>query len=246
MSEVATTTAHGGAEEDGRFLAHHFENLEQQRATESLGMWAFLATEILFFGALFTAYAVYRASYSASFEAASGRLNILIGAINTVVLLTSSLTMALAVHAAHAGLRRMLLWCLALTAALGTLFMVFKAVEYYTDWKEFLVPVLRFNNDEWTSMNPPVNPQHVQLFLMFYYVLTLLHAVHLTVGIGLMLVLWGMAYRGRFPPANYGTIEVAGLYWHFIDIVWIFLLPLLYLIGTHTVGELNPFTAFGG
>ncbi len=239
MSEVASTPQHGGPGEGRHFLAHHFENLEQQRAAESLGMWAFLATEILFFGALFTGYAVYRSYYSASFEAASGKLNILIGAINTVVLLTSSLTMALAVHAAHSGLKRMLLTCLALTAALGTLFMVFKAIEYYTDWQEYLVPVLRFNNDEWTSMQPPVNPQHVQLFLMFYYILTMLHAVHLTVGIGLMLVLLWLAWHDRFPPANYGTIEVAGLYWHFIDIVWIFLLPLLYLIGQHHVTDLH-------
>ncbi|HJT77902.1 MAG TPA: cytochrome c oxidase subunit 3 family protein [Gemmataceae bacterium] len=246
MSEVVTTPQHGGAGEGGPFLAHHFENLEQQRAAESLGMWAFLATEILFFGALFTGYIVYRAYYSASFEAASGKLNILIGAINTVVLLTSSLTMALAVHAAHTGLKRMLVTCLGLTAALGALFLVFKGIEYYTDWKLQLVPVLSFNADEWTTMKPPVNPQHVQLFLMFYYILTLLHAVHLTVGIGLILTMMWLAQRGAFPPANYGPVDVAGLYWHFIDVVWIFLLPLLYLIGTHTVGELNPFTAFGG
>jgi len=220
-------------------LAHHFDDVAQQRAADSLGMWAFLATEILFFGALFTGYFSYRTVYSADFEAVSARLNILIGAINTVVLLTSSLTMALAVYAAHTGRQRMIVWCLVGTALLGTLFMVFKAVEYYDDYRENLVPGLAFNNDEWTAMNPPVNPRHVQLFLMFYYVMTGLHAIHLTVGIGIMVVLIILAAYGRYGPEHYSPVEVAGLYWHFIDIVWIFLLPLLYLIGTHSIHDLH-------
>src|SRR5579884_219395 len=175
MSEV-TTDPHA-AEHNGHgqppYLAHHFDDIGQQRYAENLGMWAFLATEILFFGALFTSYTVYRLKFGADFEAGSARLNVLIGGINTVVLLTSSLTMALAVYAAHTDRQRMLLWCLALTAPLGALFMVFKAVEYYGDWREFLVPGWRFQESEWTLEDPPVNPRHVQLFLVFYYVLTL-------------------------------------------------------------------------
>jgi cytochrome c oxidase subunit 3 len=220
-------------------LAHHFDDVEQQRAADALGMWAFLATEILFFGALFTGYFAYRVFYSTDFEAASARLNILIGAINTVVLLSSSLTMALGVFAAHTGRQRMLVWCLVGTALLGALFMAFKAVEYYTDYQENLVPGLAFKDEEWTSLNPAVNPRHVQLFLMFYYILTGLHALHLTVGIGILVVFIVLASRGRFGPAHYSPVEVAGLYWHFIDIVWIFLLPLLYLIGTHSIHDLH-------
>jgi cytochrome c oxidase subunit 3 len=241
MSEV-TTSAHD-AQHDGRgqppYLAHHFADIGQQREAESLGMWAFLATEVLFFGALLTAYTVYRVKFGADFEAASARLNVLIGAVNTVVLLTSSLTMALAVYAAHTDRQRMLVWCLVLTAALGTLFMVFKAVEYYGDWRDFLVPGWRFKESEWTLESTPVNPRHVQLFLVFYYVLTMLHAIHLTVGIGLMVVLIVLATRGKYAGGHYGPIEVSGLYWHFIDIVWIFLLPLLYLIGTHSIHDLH-------
>jgi cytochrome c oxidase subunit 3 len=240
MSEVVQTPAGGGhGTGPGALLAHQFDDVEQQRAADALGMWSFLATEILFFGALFTGYFSYRTVYSADFEAASARLNILIGAINTVVLLTSSLTMALGVYAAHTGRQRMLVWCLIGTALLGTLFMAFKAVEYYTDYRENLVPGLAFKDEEWTSLNPAVNPRHVQLFLMFYYILTGLHALHLTVGIGILVVFIILAARGRFGPAHYSPVEVAGLYWHFIDIVWIFLLPLLYLIGTHSVHDLH-------
>jgi cytochrome c oxidase subunit 3 len=240
MSEVTTSPP---AQHDGHgqppYLAHHFDDIVQQREAAGLGMWAFLATEVLFFGAILTAYTMYRVKFGADFEAASARLNVLIGAINTVVLLTSSLTMALAVYAAHIDKQRTLVWCLVLTAALGALFMVFKAVEYYTDYKEYLVPGLAFRPDDWTLESPPVNPRHVELFLVFYYVLTLLHAVHLTIGIGLMVVLVVLARRGRFAGGNYGPIEVSGLYWHFIDIVWIFLLPLLYLIGTHSIQDLH-------
>ncbi len=232
MSEAVTTgheVPHDGAGQPP-YLAHHFDDIGQQRYAESLGMWAFLATEVLFFGAILTGYIVYRERYGADFEATSARLNVLIGAINTVVLLTSSLTMALAVYAARIDRQRMLVWCLVLTAALGTLFMVFKAIEYYTDYKENLVPGLAFQDPDWTLQQPPVNPRHAQLFLFFYYVLTGLHAVHLTVGIGLMVVLIVLASRGYYAGGHYGPIEVSGLYWHFVDIVWIFLFPLLYLL----------------
>lgn len=220
-------------------LAHHFDDLGQQREAEILGMWAFLATEVMIFGALLTGYTVYRFFYPRDFEAASQSLNVLIGAVNTVVLLTSSLTMALSVYAAHQGRRDMLLTCLGLTAALGTLFMAFKAVEYYGDYVEKLVPGLAFDPQEWLDRDPPADPAHVKLMLSFYYILTGLHAVHLTIGIGLVLWLVWIAKRGRVTPEHYAPVEVVGLYWHFVDIVWIFLLPLLYLTGTHAVRDLH-------
>src|SRR5712692_5389653 len=135
---MATAIEHG-------VLAHHFDTALQQRSAATLGMWLFLATEVLVFGAVFTAYAVYRTWYPNDFEAASQRLNILIAAINTVVLLTSSLTMALSVYATRAGRRSMLLTCLILTAVLGGVFLVFKVVEYHDDYVERLVPGLAFD-----------------------------------------------------------------------------------------------------
>jgi cytochrome c oxidase subunit 3 len=219
------------------YLAHHFDNLAQQHEADKLGMWAFLATEVLIFGAMFTAYAAYRSIYTPAFEDASGRLNVLIGGINTVVLLASSLTMALAVYAVHIGRQRELVRYLVLTALLGSLFMVFKAIEYYGDYRDNLVPGLAFDPTEWTQY--PGEARQVQLFLAFYYILTGLHAIHLVIGIGLVGWLAVMAHQGAFPPDNYAKVEVIGLYWHFVDVVWIFLLPLLYLIGTHQLSELH-------
>lgn len=213
-------------------LWRHFDDLEHQHETTTLGMWVFLATELLIFGALFTSYAAYFSWYPASFEAASRHLNVLIGGVNTVVLLTSSLTMALAVRSAQLGRRRALVRFLILTALLGTAFLVLKAVEYYSDYQEKLVPGLAFEPEAWN--HDPVNPAHVQLFLVFYYVMTGLHAVHLTVGIVIIAVLAYLAWRRSFSPEYYTPVESWGLYWHYVDIIWIFLLPLLYLIGTHT------------
>lgn len=209
-------------------LAHHFADLEQQHEVAVLGMWVFLATELMVFGALFTGYAVYRAEYPAEFAAGSGKLKIWFGGINTVVLLSSSLTMALAVHAAQRGRRKELVTCLALTALLGTAFLVIKGFEYYGDYRDNLIPALAFHDQDW---KPPLHPEKVKLFLLFYYIMTGLHGVHLTIGIGYMTVLTILAHRGRFTPQYYGPIEVGGLYWHFVDVVWLFLLPLLYLIG---------------
>jgi cytochrome c oxidase subunit 3 len=212
-------------------LAHHFDTLEQQRESQTVGMWIFLGTEVLLFGALFTAYMAYRFYYAPAFEAASNHLVAAIGGVNTLVLLTSSLTMALGVHAAREGKQRMLLTCLLLTAALGGVFMGLKVLEYWIDYREQLVPGLAFDKEMWGTLERPVEWRQVALFFSFYYILTGLHAVHMLVGIGLLLVMALLAWRGRFPPVNYVPVELAGLYWHFVDIVWIFLLPLLYLIG---------------
>jgi cytochrome c oxidase subunit III len=220
-------------------LAHHFENLEQQRETQLMGMWLFLATEILIFGPLFTGYTIYRIRYPRDFEAASARLNVLIGSINTIVLLSSSLTMALSVHATRVGRRKMLLTCLTLTIVLGATFLGLKALEYYLDYKEFLIPELGFRPGQWTALTPPANPQHVQLMLTFYYIMTGLHAVHMLIGMGLLVWLVLRARQGALTPVRYMAVEVVGLYWHFVDVVWIFLLPLLYLTGTHHFSDLH-------
>jgi cytochrome c oxidase subunit III len=209
---------------------HHFDSLQHQQESTTLGMWVFLATEVLVFGAIFTGYTVYRVAYTPSFEAASRQLNLLIGGINTIVLLTSSLTMALSVQAAKSGQRRKLVRCLGLTALMGIAFLGLKAVEYYGDYRDKLVPGLSFDPAQWTA--PDVHPSQVQLFLIFYYCLTGLHAVHLTIGIVIIAILAWMARRNVFSPHYYAPVEIWGLYWHFVDLIWIFLLPLLYLIGT--------------
>lgn len=209
-------------------LAHHFADLEQQHEIAVLGMWIFLATELMVFGALFTGYAVYRAQFPAEFMAGSGKLNIWFGGINTVVLLSSSLTMALGVYGAQLGRRNFVVICLALTALLGTAFLVIKGFEYYHDYVEGLVPGLSFNDQDWP---PPLHPEKVILFLFFYYAMTGLHGIHLLIGVSIMTILTILAWRGRFTPQYYGPIDVVGLYWHFVDVVWLFLLPLLYLIG---------------
>ena len=206
-------------------LAHHFADLEQQHEVAVLGMWIFLATELMVFAALFTGYAVYRAEYPAEFAAGSGKLNIWFGGVNTVVLLSSSLTMALGVHGAQVGRRKVVVMCLALTALLGTAFLVIKGFEYHNDYLENLVPGLPAKDQDWQP------PEKMKLFLFFYYAMTGLHGVHLLIGIVFMTVLTILAWRGRFTPQYYGPIEVGGLYWHFVDVVWLFLLPLLYLIG---------------
>ncbi len=225
---------------NSNLLAHHFEDLEQQRGAASLGMWIFLATELMVFGGLFTAYTVYRAVYPEAFAAGSRHLNVWFAGVNTLVLLTSSLTMALAVWAAQVGRRQMLVGCLALTAVLGLAFLVIKGFEYHGDYHENLIPGFAFDPSAWQApatlrhadpQEAAMFPQRVQLFFLCYYFMTGLHAVHLVIGITILVIQAVLAGRGWFPPAYYAPVEISGLYWHFVDVVWIFLLPLLYLIG---------------
>jgi cytochrome c oxidase subunit 3 len=218
-------------------LAHHFDNIEQQRASARLGMWMFLATEMMFFGGLFVAYTAYRIWYPEAFEAGSSKLNVLIAGINTFFLLTSSLTFTLAVVATKANNRKQQARMLALTALLGLAFLGMKAVEYTQDFHENLVPGSHFNNEEFAKEG--VNPYRVQLFFMFYYIMTGFHVAHLAVGIGLVIWLFGYSVNNRIPPERYNLVEVTCLYWHFVDLAWMFLLPLLYLAGAHTVDQLK-------
>jgi len=208
-------------------LAHHFEDLGQQHEASSLGMWLFLATEVMFFGGVFVAYTIYRGMYLPGFEVGSHHMSIKLGALNTVVLLCSSLTMALAVRAASLGKRRHLIMFLVLTLALGLAFVGVKLVfEWYHDYELGFAPGLN-----WTFAGP--HSRGAELFFVFYFTLTGIHALHMLIGIGILTVLIVLAARGRFSPENPNVIEMTGLYWHFVDIIWIFLFPLLYLIGAH-------------
>ncbi len=204
-------------------LAEQFDDLEQQREASNLGMWAFLATEVMFFGGAFLSFTVYRIFYPAAFAAAAHHLNLWLGAVNTAVLLTSSLTVALAVHAAMKGWRKPLVGYLLATMALGLVFLLIKAWEYRTEYVEGLVPGLRF-----TYQGP--HGSLVNLFLSIYFVMTGLHALHMIIGLGIFAVIAFQAWRGRFTPDYYNPVEVSGLYWHFVDLVWIFLFPVLYLL----------------
>jgi cytochrome c oxidase subunit 3 len=207
-------------------LAHQFDDLGQQKEAATLGMWVFLVTEVLFFGGLFLVYLVYRNWYPLPFAAASREMLVWAGTLNTCVLITSSLTMALAVHAAQMGERRLLIWLLAATMLLGCVFLGVKAFEYYTEFSEHHVPGAGFRFEaEYAA--------HAQIFFSLYFLMTGLHALHMIIGLGIMAVMIWWAYRGVITPEYYNPVEVAGLYWHFVDIVWIFLFPLLYLIGRH-------------
>ena len=207
-------------------LVHQFETEEQQRQAGSLGMWVFLATEIMFFGGLFTSYIVYRALHLEAFIQGSHFLDVTFGATNTAVLICSSLTMALAIYAAQSGKSKSaIIGFLVLTMILGAAFLFIKfTFEWTRDWTEGLVPGLHF------TYSGPHAPG-VQLFFCFYFFMTGLHALHMIIGLGILGTLVWMAYRGRFSTEYYAPLEVSGLYWHFVDIVWIFLFPLLYLIG---------------
>ena len=206
-------------------LAEQFDDLEQQHEASSFGMWVFLATEVMFFGGLFTAYTIYRNFYLPAFEAGSRLLNVNIGAINTAVLLCSSLTMALGVRAAQMGKKKLLITFLVLTLLLGLAFIGIKlGLEWRHDYLEGFAPGVN-----WTFHGP--DWRHLELFFCFYFFLTGVHALHMVIGAGILTALIIMASRGRFSPQRYNPVEVSGLYWHFVDIVWIFLFPLLYLIG---------------
>ena len=213
-------------------LKHHFDNLEQQHSAERLGMWMFLATEVLFFSGLFGSYTVYRLYYPVEFEVASSKLNLYFATINTVFLVTSSLTMTFAIRAAKLGRRDALIRFLLVTAALGTAFMVVKGFEYAQDFEEGLVPGKYFNPvPEKAFPTQGVDLGKVQLFLCFYYIMTGIHGIHLIIGIGCVLWLVFEAARGKIPPENYSTVDVVSLYWHLVDAIWLFLMPLLYLAG---------------
>jgi cytochrome c oxidase subunit 3 len=203
-------------------LAEQFEDLSQQRAAGTLGMWVFLSTEVMFFGVVFAAYTIFRLFHSAGFAEGSRLLDLPLGAINTAILLSSSLTMALAVHSAQTGKRKLIALFLLLTMLLGLAFLGIKFTEYAHKFEEHLYPGAGFHFGAHTG--------DVRLFLWIYFTLTALHALHMIIGIGMLTILIVKSWQGKYSEKYYSPLEFGGLYWHFIDIVWIFLFPLLYLI----------------
>ncbi len=251
-------------------VAHHFDNMGQQLATVRFGMWLFLVTEVLFFGGVFCAYTAYRVWYPRDFEAGSAALNVGIASVNTFLLLTSSLTITLAIRSAYVGSRNGLARNLLFTIILGSAFLGLKAREYYLDYEEGLMPgpakvmqkqtveqygqeveievaVPKFNVKLEEALkrehfkgeaHKDYDPSRVQLFFMFYYSMTGLHVLHMIIGIGLLTWQLILAKTGFFDhKSRYVYIEVMSLYWHFVDMVWMFLLPLLYLCGPHTSSQ---------
>jgi cytochrome c oxidase subunit 3 len=207
-------------------LQHHFFSMGQQLEASILGMWVFLVTEVMFFGGLFMAYLVYRTAYPEAWVKSSQELNVILGGINTAVLICSSITMALAVRSAQVGSKRGQIVNLILTIMLGSTFLVIKYFEYAAKFEHHLVPGPNFGPE------PPL-PFGSQIFFSLYFIMTGIHAAHMVVGIVLMSIMLVWASRGRFTADYYNPLEVSGLYWHFVDIVWIFLFPLLYLLGFH-------------
>ena len=208
-------------------LQEQFETSAQQKEVSTLGMWTFLVTEIMFFGGLFLAYAIYRREFATAFAVASNTLDVVIGAVNTAVLICSSFTMVLAVHAAQIGNRKALIWFLILTIVFGGVFLGVKAYEWDQKFEEHHVPGPTFHLEKTDQQGP------AQLYFSLYFTMTGLHALHMVIGEGLMLFLLWHAYKGRYSPSYYTPVDIGGLYWHFVDIIWIFLFPLLYLIARH-------------
>ncbi len=258
--------------------SHQFDDARQQKEAAALGMWAFLATEVLFFGGLFLCYCVFRYRYPVMWDIGSHELDWKLGGLNTVVLLTSSLTMALGVHASQTAQKTMLTVWLLVTLALAGTFLVVKGFEYHHKWEESLVPgrhfqvppevwekhkdtVAALHNTEvemtpdadtpYDPMGPNLGPtatgeqtvgrapltpvfsddvRKLQLFFALYFAMTGLHGIHVVIGMGLIGTLIFLNYKGWFTKKYHTPVAMIGLYWHFVDIVWIFLFPLLYLM----------------
>ena len=239
-------------------LRHHFDTMPQQKEAAVIGMWVFLLTEILFFGGLFVAYMIYRVWYFDAFAEASRRLSLFWGGLNTAVLIGSSLTMAMAVRGAQTNKRKATVNWLILTMILGCVFLGVKVIEYQDKFANYEVPGPSFNwlaheqheaaaGGEHASAAPAAEggehrklslsedqlQRTTQIYFSLYFTMTGLHALHMIIGIAILAVLTWQAWRGAFTPAYYSPVELTGLYWHFVDIIWIFLFPLLYLIGRH-------------
>jgi cytochrome c oxidase subunit III len=203
-------------------IGFQYSTIAQQREASMLGMWAFLATEVLFFGALVTAYLDYRIWFGSDFIAAARMTKVWLGTANTAVLLTSSASMAMAVTTFEAGSKRKPILWLAATATLGLVFIAIKATEYWLEYQEQLVPALNFDLARYGGIT--------EIFFVFYFCATGLHALHLLIGISIAIWLSLRIGRGELRPGG-STTRLVGLYWHFVDIVWIFLFPLIYLAG---------------
>ncbi|HSK79441.1 MAG TPA: cytochrome c oxidase subunit 3 family protein [Thermoanaerobaculia bacterium] len=248
-AEPHAHAGHGQAHHHHPSLQHQFDTLEQQKESSTLGMWLFLVTEIMFFGGLFTAYVIYRNWYPEAFLLASNTLDVLWGGINTAVLICSSLTMALAIWAAQVNWRKGIVLFLIATIVLGGVFLGIKTVEYKDKFTHHHVPGPHFIFDvehaggvgehagghiAEIAARDPLLERHTQIFFSLYFIMTGLHATHMVIGMIILGVLAWYAWKGTYDSAYHNPLEVTGLYWHFVDIVWIFLFPLLYLLGAHT------------
>jgi cytochrome c oxidase subunit III len=211
-------------ETSSSLVAEQFADADQQHESATLGMWTFLATEILFFGVLFVSYTICRLRWPEAFRAGSLDLKWYLGGINTAVLLGSSYMMALSVRSAALGDKRGILRALLATIGLAVLFLLIKGTEYYIEYREQLIPWLNF------STRGGERPPQEELFMTFYFIMTAIHATHMIVGICVMLELIWMTRRDKFSKAWHTPVEMTGLYWHFVDIVWVFLFPVLYLL----------------
>jgi cytochrome c oxidase subunit 3 len=229
-------------------VAHHFEDAKQQFHAANLGMWIFLVTEVMFFGGLFASYAVYRWSYPEAFIYGSRELHLVAGTVNTAVLLLSSFFVALAVHAAYTGRNRATAAFLAGGILMGLVFLGVKVFEYSEKFAHHRVPGANFSlhggdhaegehaagekSEQHEETVPPDETfeSHVQMFYSLYFAMTGLHAIHMIIGVALLGGIAVGALRGSFSREYYTPVEVGGLYWHFVDVVWVFLFPLLYLI----------------
>ncbi len=231
--------AHEG--EHPAFLKHHFENVEQQRESATFGMWLFLLTEIMFFGGLFCSYLIFRNWYYPAFVAGSHSLHLWAGTLNTTLLIISSFTMAMAVHASETRVRKALIGWMIATIILGSGFLCVKAYEWHDEWVEHHVPGLNFSPagflhgtkdypDDKLSLDMA---EKTQVYFSLYFAMTGMHALHMVIGVSLLAILLVGAWRGKYINGHVAPIENFGLYWHFVDIVWIFLFPLLYLISRH-------------
>jgi cytochrome c oxidase subunit III len=229
-------------------LQHHFANMDQQREAGALGMWVFLVTEIMFFGGMFLAYTLYRTQYPFAFASASNHLDLPLGMVNTIVLICSSLTMALAVYCTQVGRQGLQILFLIITIVFGLTFLGIKAVEYRDKYRDNLIPGElipghKFNptvhvpgtpeNEHELVLLKDASVKNVEMFFWIYFAMTGMHALHMIIGVGIMSVILFLSIRGRFGPEYHNPVEITGLYWHFVDIVWIFLFPLLYLLGRH-------------
>ena len=258
MANTVTVHAHGPVDEAHDVYdhvaipqhRHHFETEEQQREAGSFGMWLFLLTEIMFFGGMFFSYLLYRNWYYDAFVTASNQLSVPLGTVNTIILITSGFFMALGVWAAEVRKQKELVICLILTTVFGLAFLGVKAVEYHEKWEKHHIPGADFNVKEF--INPPVDAktgkptekplapdmaQKTQVFFFLYFAMTGMHAVHMIIGIGVLFWLIWRANKGEFSAGYVAPIENFGLYWHFVDIVWLFLFPLLYLINRHPLAH---------
>jgi cytochrome c oxidase subunit 3 len=237
MSSLSYVEGHAPPSGDEPILEVQFDDLEQQHQTSAIGMWLFLSTEVLFFGGLITAYVVYRTTSPQEVALASTHMAIWLGFLNTIILLSSSLTMALAVRSAQLREHRELIVYLGFTMVLGAGFLGVKAIEYTDEYREHLVPSWNFEiraHDREALEREGLNPGRYEMFFVLYFFMTGLHAIHLIVGIGLVGIMAYLSYHRWFSGGGGTQIEVTGLYWHFIDIVWVFLYPMLYLINVHS------------